>query len=73
MKRNREALVMRAVGGRTFRLPDPAPRHPYLVGDAASLPTVNSLLAAAPDSPGRPVRSPLGTLAARHVPVLAAS
>lgn len=73
MKRNREALVVRAMGGRTFRLPDPAPRHPYPVGDAASLPAVNSLPDAAADNPERPVRSPLGTLAARHVPVLAAS
>jgi NADPH-dependent ferric siderophore reductase len=37
--------------GSAFRLPDPAPRHLYLVGDAASLPAVNSLLDAAPDVP----------------------
>jgi NADPH-dependent ferric siderophore reductase len=39
------------VQGSGFRLPDPAPRHLYLVGDAASLPAVNSLLDAAPDVP----------------------
>jgi NADPH-dependent ferric siderophore reductase len=37
--------------GSAFSLPDPAPRHLYLVGDAASLPAVNSLLDAAPDVP----------------------
>ncbi|MEU6076734.1 siderophore-interacting protein [Micromonospora sp. NPDC047074] len=39
------------VQGTGFSLPDPAPSHLYLVGDAASLPAVNSLLAAAPDVP----------------------
>ncbi|GAB3180484.1 NADPH-dependent ferric siderophore reductase [Micromonospora palomenae] len=32
------------VQGSAFHLPDPAPAHLYLVGDAASLPAVNSLL-----------------------------
>lgn len=51
MKRNWEALVLKAMGGRdatvqgtAFRLPDPAPEHLYLAGDAASLPALNSLL-----------------------------
>jgi NADPH-dependent ferric siderophore reductase len=35
------------VQGSSFSLPDPAPRHLYLVGDAASVPAVNSLLDAA--------------------------
>ncbi|MBO4207701.1 siderophore-interacting protein [Micromonospora echinofusca] len=39
------------VQGSSFTLPDPAPRHLYLVGDAASLPAVNSLLDAAADIP----------------------
>ncbi|MCM0677094.1 siderophore-interacting protein [Micromonospora phytophila] len=39
------------VQGSAFHLPDPAPAHLYLVGDAASLPAVNSLLDAAPDIP----------------------
>ncbi|SCG61023.1 siderophore-interacting protein [Micromonospora halophytica] len=39
------------VQGTAFQLPDPAPRHLYLVGDAASLPAVNSLLDAAADIP----------------------
>jgi NADPH-dependent ferric siderophore reductase len=37
--------------GSGFALPDPLPEHLYLVGDAASLPAVNSLLATAPDVP----------------------
>ena len=37
--------------GSAFALPDPAPRQLYVVGDAASLPAVNSLLDAAPDVP----------------------
>ncbi|MFY1688707.1 siderophore-interacting protein [Plantactinospora sp. WMMB782] len=32
------------VQGSAFQLPEPAPEHLYLVGDAASLPAVNSLL-----------------------------
>ncbi|WDZ83522.1 siderophore-interacting protein [Micromonospora cathayae] len=39
------------VQGTGFTLPDPTPRHLYLVGDAASLPAVNSLLDAAADVP----------------------
>jgi NADPH-dependent ferric siderophore reductase len=39
------------VQGTGFALPDPAPRHLYLVGDAASLPAVNSLLDAADGIP----------------------
>ncbi|MEU5549701.1 MULTISPECIES: siderophore-interacting protein [unclassified Micromonospora] len=39
------------VHGTGFALPDPAPRHLYLVGDAASLPAVNSLLDSARDIP----------------------
>ncbi|WP_416905511.1 siderophore-interacting protein [Micromonospora echinospora] len=40
------------VQGTGFALPDdPAPRHLYLVGDAASLPAVNSLLDHAEDVP----------------------
>ncbi|MEH0824602.1 MULTISPECIES: siderophore-interacting protein [unclassified Micromonospora] len=39
------------VQGSSFRLPDPAPAHLYLIGDAASLPAVNSLLDTAADIP----------------------
>ncbi|RKN21151.1 siderophore-interacting protein [Micromonospora musae] len=39
------------VQGSAFELPDPAPEHLYLVGDAASLPAVNSLLDTAADIP----------------------
>lgn len=39
------------VQGSAFQLPDPAPKHLYLVGDAASLPAVNSLLDAGADIP----------------------
>ncbi|GAA3288816.1 siderophore-interacting protein [Dactylosporangium vinaceum] len=39
------------VQGTGFRWPDPPPRHVFAVGDAASLPAVNSLLDAAGDSP----------------------
>ncbi|WFE40754.1 siderophore-interacting protein [Micromonospora sp. WMMD998] len=39
------------VQGSAFQLPDPAPEHLYLVGDAASLPAVNSLLDAGADIP----------------------
>ncbi|WBB68504.1 siderophore-interacting protein [Micromonospora sp. WMMD812] len=39
------------VQGSGFQLPDPAPEHLYLVGDAASLPAVNSLLDAGADIP----------------------
>ncbi|MBM0258446.1 siderophore-interacting protein [Micromonospora sp. 4G55] len=39
------------VQGSAFHLPDPAPAHLYLVGDAASLPAVNSLLDTAADIP----------------------
>ena len=39
------------VQGSAYALPEPAPRHLYLVGDAASLPAVNSLLDAAADVP----------------------
>nr|MDT0659390.1 siderophore-interacting protein [Micromonospora sp. DSM 115978] len=39
------------VQGSAFTLPDPAPTHLYLVGDAASVPAVNSLLDAAGDRP----------------------
>jgi NADPH-dependent ferric siderophore reductase len=35
------------VQGSAFALPDPAPAHLYVVGDAASVPAVNSLLDAA--------------------------
>jgi NADPH-dependent ferric siderophore reductase len=38
------------VQGSAFALPDPAPDRLFLVGDAASLPAVNSLLDAAPDT-----------------------
>ena len=43
--------IVATVQGSAFALPDPAPAHLYLVGDAASLPAVNSLLDAAPDIP----------------------
>ncbi|MDG4807533.1 siderophore-interacting protein [Micromonospora sp. WMMD1120] len=39
------------VQGSAFELPDPAPEHLYLIGDAASLPAVNSLLDAGADIP----------------------
>ncbi|WP_433604592.1 siderophore-interacting protein [Dactylosporangium sp. CA-139114] len=39
------------VQGSGFRWPDPRPRHVFAVGDAASLPAVNSLLDDAGDSP----------------------
>jgi NADPH-dependent ferric siderophore reductase len=39
------------VQGSAFALPEPGPGHLYLIGDAASLPAVNSLLDAAPDGP----------------------
>lgn len=39
------------VQGSAFALPDPVPEHLYLVGDAASLPAVNSLLDAGADIP----------------------
>ncbi len=39
------------VQGSAFDLPDPAPEHLYLVGDAASLPAVNSMLDAGADIP----------------------
>lgn len=39
------------VQGSAFALPEPAPQHLYVVGDAASLPAVNSLLDAAGDVP----------------------
>ncbi|HEX8348217.1 MAG TPA: siderophore-interacting protein, partial [Actinoplanes sp.] len=39
------------VQGTAFSLPDPAPEHLYLVGDAASLPAVNSLFDAAGEIP----------------------
>ncbi|GIM84393.1 siderophore-interacting protein [Salinispora arenicola] len=39
------------VQGSAFQLPDPTPEHLYLVGDAASLPAVNSLLDAGADIP----------------------
>lgn len=37
--------------GSGFTWPDPRPEHVYIVGDAASLPAVNSLLDAAGDTP----------------------
>lgn len=43
--------IAATVQGSAFTLPDPAPRHLYLVGDAASLPAVNSLLDAGADIP----------------------
>ncbi|SCE83794.1 NADPH-dependent ferric siderophore reductase, contains FAD-binding and SIP domains [Micromonospora matsumotoense] len=43
--------IVATLQGSAFALPDPAPAHLYLVGDAASLPAVNSLLDAAPDTP----------------------
>ncbi|SCL35759.1 NADPH-dependent ferric siderophore reductase, contains FAD-binding and SIP domains [Micromonospora nigra] len=39
--------VEATVQGSAFTMPDPTPGHLYLVGDAASLPAVNSLLDAA--------------------------
>jgi NADPH-dependent ferric siderophore reductase len=39
------------VQGSAFALPDPAPTHLYVVGDAASVPAVNSLLGAAGSVP----------------------
>ncbi|MFI6265007.1 siderophore-interacting protein [Micromonospora sp. NPDC051006] len=39
------------VQGSAFRLPDPAPGHLYLIGDASALPAVNSLLDAGADIP----------------------
>ncbi|WBB77777.1 siderophore-interacting protein [Micromonospora sp. WMMD882] len=43
--------ITATVQGSAFELPDPAPGHLYLVGDAASLPAVNSLLDARADTP----------------------
>ncbi|MFY1622582.1 siderophore-interacting protein [Micromonospora sp. WMMD735] len=43
--------IVATLQGSAFALPDPVPAHLYLVGDAASLPAVNSLLDAAPDIP----------------------
>ena len=43
--------ISATVQGSAFDLPDPAPEHLYLVGDAASLPAVNSLLDASADIP----------------------
>ncbi|MFJ6199065.1 siderophore-interacting protein [Micromonospora sp. NPDC092111] len=43
--------IVATMQGSAFTLPDPAPRHLYLVGDAASLPAVNSLLDAAAGIP----------------------
>ncbi|MEV1328458.1 siderophore-interacting protein [Micromonospora costi] len=43
--------IAATVQGSAFHLPDPAPEHLYLVGDAASLPAVNSLLDAGADIP----------------------
>ncbi|GAA3139866.1 siderophore-interacting protein [Planomonospora alba] len=37
------------VQGTAFTWPDPGPEHLYAVGDAASLPAINSLLDSAPD------------------------
>lgn len=37
--------------GSEFQLPEPTPEHLYLIGDAASLPAVNSLLDAGADIP----------------------
>ncbi|MFJ3929965.1 siderophore-interacting protein [Streptomyces sp. NPDC090029] len=37
--------------GTGFAAPDPAPSHLFLVGDPASLPAINSLLDAHPDTP----------------------
>lgn len=39
------------VQGSAFTLPEPAPEHLYLAGDAASLPAINSLLDRAADLP----------------------
>ncbi|MEU4339047.1 siderophore-interacting protein [Micromonospora lupini] len=43
--------IVATVQGSAFQLPEPAPEHLYLVGDAASLPAVNSLLDAGADIP----------------------
>lgn len=45
------ATIEATVQGSSFRLPEPAPAHLYLIGDAASLPAVNSLLDTAADIP----------------------
>lgn len=39
------------VQGTAFALPDPTPTHLYAVGDAASLPALNTLVDSAPDVP----------------------
>jgi NADPH-dependent ferric siderophore reductase len=39
--------------GRNFTLPEPAPKGYVIVGDTASLPAINSLLAAIGDTPAR--------------------
>ncbi|MGS2619624.1 siderophore-interacting protein [Micromonospora sp. LZ34] len=43
--------IAATVQGSAFALPDPAPTHLFLAGDAASLPAVNSLLDAAATIP----------------------
>ncbi|MFJ8039570.1 siderophore-interacting protein [Kitasatospora sp. NPDC096147] len=43
--------IQATVQGSAFTLPDPAPRHLFLVGDSASVPALNSLLTALPDTP----------------------
>ncbi|MFI5527522.1 siderophore-interacting protein [Kitasatospora sp. NPDC051853] len=37
--------------GSAFTLPDPTPRHLFLIGDSASAPALTSLLTALPDTP----------------------
>ncbi|MGW2396278.1 siderophore-interacting protein [Kitasatospora sp. NPDC001664] len=67
--------------GSAFTLPDPAPRHLFLIGDAASAPALGSLLTALPDTPatiwletqhpsdrGLPLRTRPDHHDVRHVP-----
>ncbi|NUR38652.1 MAG: siderophore-interacting protein [Streptomyces sp.] len=60
------------VHGTAFTHPDPAPTHVFAIGDPASLPAINSLLAALDSSPatiwfeGAPDGLPFRTDASRH-------
>ncbi|KUN24435.1 FAD-binding protein [Streptomyces antibioticus] len=60
------------VHGTAFEHPDPAPTHVFAIGDPASLPAINSLLAALDSSPatiwfeGAPDGLPFRTDASRH-------
>ncbi|GIJ46748.1 siderophore-interacting protein [Virgisporangium aliadipatigenens] len=44
-------VIEATLQGTGFTMPDPAPTHLYLVGDAASVPALNSLFDTAPQTP----------------------